>query len=60
VRLQVLDARQAQLPEVVRAAGHAGRFPGGLDRRQQQADQDADDGDHYQQLDQRKATPESL
>ena len=42
----------AQLPEIVLAMGAPGRFAGRLDGRQEQADQDADDGDHHQQFDQ--------
>ena len=44
----------AQLPEVVLALAAAGRLAGGLDRRQEQRHQNADDGDHDQQFDQRK------
>jgi len=44
----------ADLAEVVRATGAAGRFAGGLDRWQEQRHQDADDGDHYQQFHQGK------
>jgi hypothetical protein len=37
------------------AAGYAtGGFPGSLNRRQQQGDQNADDGDHNQQFHKRK------
>src|SRR5262249_55535342 len=46
---------QANLLEVVRAAHPRGGLADLLDGRQQQADQDADDGDDHQQLDQRKA-----
>ena len=49
--------RQADLLEVIGALGPPGRLPRRLDRRQQQGNQDADDGDHHQKLDQRKAFP---
>ena len=45
---------QSELLDVVLAA-HAGRgLAHLLNSRQQQADQDRDDGDHHEQLDQRK------
>ena len=37
---------QAELPEVIRALRPAARLASGLDRRQQQSDQHADDGDN--------------
>ena len=44
--------RQGNLLHVVRAATRpVGRLSHGLNRRQQQADEDADDRDHHQQLD---------
>src|SRR5262249_52298183 len=45
----------AELPEVVGAPDPVGRLAGLLDGGEEQADEDADDGDHYQQLDQREA-----
>ena len=49
--------RQDQLFEVVGALGTSGRFPHLLDGGQEQADEDGDDGDHHQQLNQRKTGP---
>jgi len=46
---------QADLLEVVDALRPPGRLACGLDRRQQQRDQDGDDGDDHQQLDQGEA-----
>ena len=46
---------QADLLQVVRALGAAGRLAGRLHGGQQQGDQDGDDGDHDQQLDQRES-----
>jgi hypothetical protein len=46
---------EAELAEVVLAMGAAGGFAGGLDGWGQQGDQGADDGDHGQQLDERKS-----
>ena len=40
---------------MVLALGAAGRLAGRLHGRQQQRDQHADDRDHHQQLDERKA-----
>ena len=48
---------QADLLEIVQALRAAGALAGGLNRRQQQRHQHADDRDHDQQLDQRKAAP---
>ena len=45
---------QGNLPDVVHARCSPPRLPGGLDGRQQQADKNADDGDHHQQFDKRK------
>jgi hypothetical protein len=45
-----------ELLDVVGALGAPGGLSGGLDPRQQQPDQNADDGDHHQQFDQRKTT----
>ena len=44
------------LPELVNALRAPRRLTGRLDRRQQECDEDADDGDHHQQLDERKTT----
>jgi hypothetical protein len=44
--------RQAELLEIVRALGTPGRFSGGLNRRKEESDEDADDRDDHQQLDQ--------
>ena len=41
------------LRQLIQASGSAGRFPRRLHGRQEQCDQNADDGDHHQQLDQR-------
>jgi hypothetical protein len=43
-----------KLLEVVRATATTGRLPGCLNGRQEQADERADDGDHHEQLDERK------
>ena len=43
--------RETNLFQVVFATGFTHRFSHGLDGRQQQTDQDADDGDHHQQFD---------
>ena len=45
---------QRELPHLVGALHAAGRFAGGLNRRQQERDQDADDRDHDQELDERE------
>ena len=55
VRVVVVVDGQADLLEVVRALHPVGGLADLLDRGQQQADQDGDDGDHHQQLDQREA-----
>jgi len=47
----------ADLVEVVFALGVGGGLADLLDRGHQQADQNRDDGDHHQQLDQRKPRP---
>ena len=52
----VVEARQTELTDVIRALNFAGRLAGCLNRRQEDRDQDADDRDHDQQLDQRKTT----
>jgi hypothetical protein len=46
---------QRELPHVIDALGAPRRLARGLNGRQQQRDQHADDGNHHQQLDQRKA-----
>jgi hypothetical protein len=43
--------------QVVAARDAGGRFTDLLDRGQEQADQDGNDGDYDQQLDQRKTVP---
>src|SRR5438105_3750202 len=54
--MEALDG-QANLLEVVGALRARGRFAYLLHRRQKQADQDGNDGDHHQQLDQGKSVP---
>jgi hypothetical protein len=46
---------EAHLFEVVRAIRPTGCFAGCLHGRQQEADEHADDGDHHQEFDERKA-----
>jgi hypothetical protein len=46
------------LLQVVGALGAAGRFAGRLHGGQKQRHEDADDGDHDQQFDQRKSASE--
>jgi hypothetical protein len=48
--------RQADLPQVVLTLRSPRRFPSRLHGRKHQPDQDADDGNHDQQLDQRETT----
>ena len=55
MRVMIMMGGQAELPKIVRALRPPGRFAGRLNGRQQQRDQDADDRDHHQQLDERKA-----
>ncbi len=50
VDVVVVVAGEHELLDVVRALRASCRFSGGLNGRQQQGDQDADDGDHDQQL----------
>jgi hypothetical protein len=45
---------QTNLPEIVLTRGAAARFAGGLHGREQECRQDANDGDHNEQFDQRK------
>ena len=54
-RVVMVLHRDADLLEIVLALRAARRFAGRLNRRQQQGDQDADDRDHDQQFDERKA-----
>jgi len=53
----VIDDCQTDLLEVIGALYPPRRFPGRLHGRQEQPHQDADDGNHHQQLDQGKTTP---
>jgi hypothetical protein len=53
-RHEIHDA-QADLAEIIPALTPPGGFSGGLNRRQQQRDQDADDRDDNKQLDERKS-----
>jgi hypothetical protein len=48
---------QAELLEVVLARHAVGALADLLDRGQQQANEDGDDGDYHQQLDQRERPP---
>jgi hypothetical protein len=52
----VVVEAQGDLLEVVLALAPGGRLPDLLHRREQQADEDRDDGDHDQQLDQGEAS----
>ena len=56
MRAVVIVHRQSNLLQIVQALGPPRRFPRRLNGGQQQGDQDADDGDHHQQLDQREGT----
>jgi hypothetical protein len=47
----MLQTGQSPLLELALALGTSRRLSGRLNRRQQQRDQDADNGDHYQQFD---------
>ena len=49
--------REAYLLNIVLASSPPRRFPRGLNGRQQQRDQDADDRDHHQKFNKRKAEP---
>ena len=53
-RALVIVERQRDLPEVIGATGPPGRLAGRLHRRQEQADERADDGDHHEEFDQRE------
>jgi hypothetical protein len=46
--------RRVDLLEIIETLCSTGRFTGGRDRRQQQADQDSDDRDNDKQLNERK------
>ena len=52
VRFVVEVDSGADLLQIVGALRPAPGFPSGLDRRQQETDQHADDGDHHQQFNQ--------
>lgn len=54
LRVDVHGQGDADLPEIIAALQPPGRFARGLDRRQQQPDQQADDRDYHQQFDERK------
>jgi hypothetical protein len=49
-------AGQPDLPQIVAAAAATSTLPCHLNRRQEQAYEQADDGNHHQQLNQRKTT----
>jgi hypothetical protein len=49
--------RQANLLQVVRALRAPGALAGGLHGGQQHGDQQADDGNHYQEFNERETTP---
>jgi hypothetical protein len=51
--------READLPQVVLARGSTGGFAGRLHRRQEQAHERADNGDHDQQFNERERLPHS-
>ena len=51
--------RQTDLLEVIHAAGAISRFPNFLHGREKQRDQNADDGNDYQQLNKSKAKTEA-
>jgi hypothetical protein len=53
----VIVQREADLPEMVLTLDAVAGFADFLDRRQQQGDQDADNGNHHQKLDEREAAP---
>ena len=58
LRVVKIQRRQAKVLEIVYTLRPPRGFAGGLDCRQQQCDQDADDRDHHQQLDEREARKE--
>src|SRR5437588_647930 len=53
----VMVGRDSQLFEVVGASHAVGGLAHLLHRREQEADEDRDDGDHHQELDQSKGAP---
>src|SRR5262249_14592251 len=53
----VLMKGQANLLEVILALHAVGRLPHLLNRRQEQTDQDADDGNDHEQFNQAEGTP---
>ena len=55
MRVMVVVQRQAELLEVVRTLRPPGRLAGLLYGRHEERREHRDDGDHHQQLDQRKA-----
>ena len=58
-RIVIGQQRDADLPQVIRALAAPGTLARSLNGRQQQRDQQADDGDHDQQLDEREAAARS-
>jgi hypothetical protein len=56
VTIDVLMRGEVKLFEVIRILRAANGLSGCLNRREQQGNQDADDGNHHQQLDEREAT----
>jgi hypothetical protein len=52
----VVVKSEANLLEIIFALSSAGSFPRLLNGRQQQCHQNCNDGDHHQQLNQRKAS----
>jgi hypothetical protein len=53
-------ACQAELLQVIRAAGTVGRLADFLHGRQQERDQDTDNGDHDQELNQGETGPDAI
>ena len=54
VDVVIIRRGKTHLLQVIAALGPSGRFPSRLHCRQQQRDQDSNDGNHHQELDQRK------
>ena len=54
MRRMIILHRQPDLPQLVLANRSAGGFADRLDSREQHPDQDADNGNHDQQLDERE------
>jgi len=54
MRVVILVERNAHLLEVVLTLGSSRRLSSGLHRRQQKPNQNADDGYHHQQLNERE------